>query len=208
MSKITVSAARTLLTQNRDDTLPEVSDALFISWCNYINRRTYNMLSKQDPERIMLTSTLNLWVWTASYTLPTDFKTLNAYWCGVYETDSSWNLIDTAIATVSPWSRDFWYYVNSTSIVFTPTPTQTETLILRYIPKLTKLTSIVEETFIDEEYEEYLEDALVCLYTAWKRLPNEEATGDQRFLRAMDELLANYRNTSYTINLTSNDSSY
>jgi len=70
------------------------------------------------------------------------------------------------------------------------------------------MTSVVEETFIDDRFEEYLENALLALYTAWKRLPNQEATSDQRFVRAMEELLNNYRNTSYVIDLPSNNNSF
>jgi len=51
----------------------------------------------------------------------------------------------------------------------TPVPSTSNSLILRYIPSLTKYTAIADDMLLDEEYEQLLNALLEAMYEAWKR---------------------------------------
>ena len=86
MALITVSEARTLLEEALDDSLPEVSDSLFLIWVNFINRIAYDILPKLNPENYLQQKTYNVLTGTSAYALPTTAKDEKGIYAGLFET--------------------------------------------------------------------------------------------------------------------------
>jgi hypothetical protein len=53
LATITIAQARTTFDQQLNDTDPEVTDAIFIQWANFIDLRLYRVLYRLDAERYM-----------------------------------------------------------------------------------------------------------------------------------------------------------
>ena len=144
-------------------------------------------------------STVSVVSWTSSYSLPVNFHDVTANWTGLFTVDWDSNITNKELTITQRWSSRNWYILNWSNIILTPAPTSTYTLKLRYTPKLAKLTAMGNTIFIDEEYSEYVTEAFNALYLAWVKLWSDEAFSDQRFVRALDELLDNYRRVPYVI---------
>ena len=78
MSLITISQARTSFERNVDDSAPEVSEAHFIEWANFIDNRLYQELARLDPEQYVSTQTISVISGTSDYSLNSNFKNVDA----------------------------------------------------------------------------------------------------------------------------------
>lgn len=210
MATITIAQARTTFDQQLNDTDPEVTDAIFIQWANFIDLRLYRVLYRLDAERYMWETTVSQVSWTASYALDASFLTIDTLNAWLYDTDSSGALnIDQPLTRRPKWSQTRWYYIDrqNDKVVLVPTPTTTATLILRYIPAITKYTATSDVMLLTDEFWETLNAAFVSLYAAWK-LDKNNAFYDENFLASLEELYDNFRSEAYTLNIDDVSSFY
>lgn len=198
---ITVQGARDLLERAMDDTLPNVSDAVFYDWINFINHFLYRQIRKLDPERFITQSTYNITAGTNTYALPSDFSSLDALGTGFYEVDADGNITSSTLIKTSVGSTTAGFFIKGSNAIFTPIPTTSNTYILRYIPKMGQLSALTDTTVIEQEYSEYLKNALVTAYEIWDENVGAEVVSDQRFARNLQELLDNYKNEAYQYDL-------
>jgi len=97
MAKITVLQAKDLVKRRIDDTLPDVSDTLWLDWLNFLNNFTYRQFKSIEPELYISEQTLNVSAGTSGYTLPADFLDILDLGTGLYETDDNGDITDRAI---------------------------------------------------------------------------------------------------------------
>jgi len=191
-NKITAAQARTMFEEMFNDSMPDVSDALFYRWLNFINRTSYRNFINIDPERYMSEYSISVLVDTNYYDLPADFKNIQPFSAGLYTVDDQGNITDTRLPETSVGSSTRGFYLGNRKVYVTPIPKDTETLILRYIPKLGTITEDDDSMVLDKEYEEFLQHAIDKFFYYWDRDNNSEVFADQRYSRALDELLEDF----------------
>ena len=185
--------------QMRLKDITDVPQATAIQWMDFIQQQIYRMVIAVDPERYIKTITFPVTSGVSTYALPADFRSIDTYNTGLFLTDGNGNALDVRLPQVNFGSQSQGYYITGNNIVITPNPPMNQTYQLRYIPTVAHLYNLGDYFTIDKtstgaptipgEYERYLVEALVTLYATWDEDAGAEALSDQRFVRAMDELL-------------------
>jgi hypothetical protein len=93
------------------------------------------------------------------------------------------------------------YYLQNGKVNFTPVPTKAETIIIRYMPKLSKLTDPANSLVIDEEHLEMVMNWLDKNYGQWNIDIFKETNGDARFIRGFNEMITDQHEDSLIFNL-------
>lgn len=216
MAPISLQQAFTGL-QNLLKDISDVPQATFVQWCEFVQEFTYRYLVGIDPERFIVQTNLSIVNGTASYALPVDFHDMQSWDTGLFMTDSQGNNTGVRLPLTSPGSGGgtngnlglyqggafAGYFINGDNLVITPTPTQSLTLIHRYVPTITVLDNINQFFTLDGtvagfpiipyEYLQYLVRALAAQYMIWDEDVNGEGFADQRYVRALDEMCENIR---------------
>lgn len=191
---MTVAQARAEFLQRKKD----ISDvdaivSTFLKWCNYVNRYAYRQMTNIMPESFILVQSYATVAGTASYTLPTAFQDIIPQGTGLYEVNDSGVATDNRLATTNYASAKVGFYINATSLVFTPIPTGVKNYNFRYIPLLTDLTTETGATgtfVIPTRFSEHIMNALDCCYNIWDEEQNAEIFNDERFIRTMEEFVS------------------
>lgn len=167
--------------------LGDVSPALFIDWCDEINRFAYRIIYNTEAEQYITRQNITVIPGTADYDLEATVETMDTRGCGVFVVD---NGVDTSaqLPRTGFGSGALGYYINGSSIVFTPVPTATATYALRHVPTINAITAMTSLMVIPDSFKYYVRDALDVRYTVWDEDPNGEGGADQRFVRALYEL--------------------
>lgn len=127
---LTGTQIKTALQQWRDSNLSDVTDATFLSWLNYFNRRAYRLASKLNPEKYATETVIKEVANTYSYSLPSAFWTIDAIWCWLFKVNSAIRISDTQYVWQQAWSSKEGFFINwTTSLIKTPTPTVTWTYL-------------------------------------------------------------------------------
>lgn len=212
MAPISLQQAYAAL-QNLLKDITDVPQATFVQWCEFVNEYTYRYLAGVDPERFIVETTLSVVGGTPTYALNANFHDMQTWDTGFFMTDSEGNNTGVRLPLTSPGTGSnvalgpggpfAGYYIQGTNFVFTPTPTQSYTLIQRYIPTITVLDNINQYFTLDGtatgfpiipyEYLQYVVRALAAQYMIWDEDVSSESFADQRYVRAMDELCENIR---------------
>jgi len=188
---ILVSSAKTSL-ENRKRDISDVSDSVFIEWCNFINDFYYRTVNGIDPGRNLTTDTISVVSGTETYALPSDFNNMQVVGSGLYDLDGNSDPIESSRLTLTGYGAAVnGYYISGSNVVLTPQPSATNTLTIRYIPDLTALTATSNSLQIPDEYRLYVINAIDVLYTLWDEDKNSEVFADARFSRSLDELAKN-----------------
>ena len=186
-----ISAIRTAFEDLKHD-ISDISPSVFIRWCNWASQQVYRDVAAEDPERYIQESSM-----TASDTskvdLPSDFKNVQPLGTGFYIDESNIRLTPTGYGR-----SEQGYYITGGKVVFTGINTSTS-IVLRYLPKVTKLISVDEYLTIDgtetgaevipDEYERMLLDDLDVLYSQQDESSGLESLADFRFSRLLGEML-------------------
>jgi hypothetical protein len=203
MASIQLSAAFNQLEYRLKD-ISDVGTNTRLQWANQVNLFIYRELVKEDPEKYISEDTVNITANTNAYALPSDFMHVNAWGCGLFEPDSSGNETNRRWTLTSFGSPKTGYYIEGSNLVLTPDPyPNADTATLRYIPNPTRFTATTDyftqdgntggTIIIDDLYMDYLVNALQVQYMIWDDDPSLESLSDIRFVRALNELLANVR---------------
>lgn len=198
--------------------ISDVSQPTFIEWCDFVNKFIYRELIATEPERYITDGTVTAIAGTYSYALPADFRDITPLGCGLFEVNDDGTYSDRKLAKTSFGSQIRGYYISKGNIILTPTPKQTETFTLRYIPAPTKLTTIAQYFTADgtvtgvevvpDEYLMYLREALDVQYSVWDEEVGAESYADARFARVLDELIRNIRKDVSTYGISDFSSTY
>jgi len=106
-----------------DDVRADVTDANFLRWVNYIDRRSYDVLKKEDPERYLAEQYIQVVAWTPDYSLVATFWTIDADWAGLYHVDWNIKASNKWIPRRQKGSKQEWFYIQwRSTISLTPQP--------------------------------------------------------------------------------------
>lgn len=208
---IQLSDAKTSLENYKKD-ITDVDDSIFIEWCKFIQNYIYRKVCEMDPERFMVTSTINVIAGTSSYALPAGFNNIRATGSGIFEVDSNGNNTSRQLVRTGFGSSLKGFYISGSNIVLTPTPVKAETLRLRYVPGLTALSSLNDYFTLDatsggaetipDEYLEMLKDDLGKMYSMWDEDLPMVGYEDSKFARSLDDFLKDIRREPHVYGLT------
>lgn len=186
MANITGTTARQSLLNLLKD-LSDVSETVFLEWMNFANRQFYNFIIGVDPERFITTSTYTISSNTDTQSLPSGFMNIQPVGCGFYQIDQNGNDTAYTLPMSGFGSSNKGFYISGDNVVFTGV-TVGDQYKLRYIPILTTLTDMSDETVLNEIYLESFRNDLNTLYQQWDEQPGAESLADFRFLRTLNEL--------------------
>lgn len=188
---MTVAEARAeFLKRKKDISDVDAISGTFLQWCNYINRYFYRQVTNIMPESYLKTQVYTTVIGTESYTLPTDFQDIQPQGTGLFEISASGINTDYRQAITNFGSSKNGFYLNLTSIVFTPKPTEVRSYNFRYIPLLSNLKAESDTFLIPNRFSEHLMNALDSCYNIWDEDANSELFNDQRFIRTMNEMVS------------------
>lgn len=187
---ITVSDLRTSFDLYKKDT-SDVSQALFVQWCDYMNKYLYRALIGVDAERKIKDYSFTITSGNTQYSLPADFRDVSSWECGLFERNGDGSVSDRPIPRSREGSGTMGYYLADGYLYITPSPQKDSYVYLRYTPKTTDITSVSDSfsDIIPDEYKWDLVYAIDTLYTQWDEDTTSESFADMRFVRMMDELI-------------------
>jgi len=195
--------------------ISDVSDAVFLSWCNDLNNLLYRESYVSDSERFITSTDISVNSSTDTYALPVNFLTIQPYGCGLYYVDDEGKVTSTVRPRTSIGSRAPGYYIKGTNIVFTPEPTVNETWRLFYIPTVSKFTAVTEywtndklltgTPIVPDSYQEMIVNGILKYYYQWDNDMQNEVAADARFMRSLGEYLKTVRKEplAFALNETS-----
>lgn len=200
---IQVTEAQQALKNIKKD-ITDVSVTVFTQWCDFINKKMYRYVKSTDPERFIKEVTLSYTSGINSVTLPVDFRDVSEYGSGVFQINTNGNVEEIGMARTEPNSiyRGFW--VKGGTLYLTPTPNDSGSILLRYLPTspvtisslsqyLTMDGTLTGGETIPSEYLEALRDLLVVMYDQWDETPDMEGFESQRVVNSLGELAATIR---------------
>jgi len=171
---VTAQDMRDLLERQQNDSLPDLTDATFLDFANWINEETYKYLYNIQTEDYVVEQTINVLDGTDTYSISTAMKNYNLIGTGLFEEGSDISLVQTGYN-----SKMKGFYKKGNNVVITPVPSTDATLTLRYIPKTTILTAMTDQTVIDAEFTEYLKDMLHVYFYEWSLDPREVSSRER-----------------------------
>lgn len=183
--------------------ISDVSQQIFIEWNNFTARFIYRKLRATDPERFIdQSNTFSVSAMPQTSALPLDFRDINPEGCGFFEIDKDGKDTQRRLPPTGFGRMDQGYYISKGNVVFTGIEDGTQ-FRLRYIPELVDFTALGEYWTLDglvtgveiipDEYRKYIVDAINVLYVQWDEDFTVEAIIDQRFVRALNEVIQEVR---------------
>lgn len=109
----------------------DITDATFRDWLNKINHYFYRRILEINPEDYIQESTINVVTGTQSYSLPSDFRDITRYGCGLYLVNDDGNQTDTRLQQMRFGDNTVGFYIQGTTLKLTQDPPQNETYTLR-----------------------------------------------------------------------------
>lgn len=165
--------------------ISDVDSSTFIDWADDLNKMLYRHLLGIDPERFIKTQAYAVTA-TGNQTLPADFRDLQAFGCGIYDSNND-------LITYTGYGQSSGYYINGSNLVFN----ETGAFTMRYIPTITTIDSLSDYFTVDtltggvkiipDEYSDLVTKFLDVYYTEWDQDLGAEGISDQRFARLLDE---------------------
>jgi len=172
--------------------ISDVSDDLFVYWCDQINKYIKNQIILADPEEYITTES---YIVTSDYqtsALPTDFKNIQTLGTGLYLVDSTTGEdTDSILIPIRHGQNKQGYIISGSNIIFQNCEDNTYTL--RYIPKPTALTALSDDLVVPDEYMDFMIYAVDVYYNQWDEMAGAESLADFRNGRAMEDLLSQIR---------------
>jgi len=183
--------------------ISDVPQATFLDWADWVNKFAYRFILGIDPERFIETTTITQTAGGTWAYLPSDFRDIQRFGCGLYYIQSTGNPVPVSQATMNPNAITTGFYIKDDKIYFTGNSQSTNQFQLRYAPVEPNLDEMTD-TFIaplDARYIQYLVYALDVMYDQWDEDVPAEGYADQRFNRLLDELARNIRQQPQIYNM-------
>lgn len=177
----------------RKKNLADLPNATFLDWCDEMNRFAYRVLYNAEDARYITTETYNVTQNVQSYDLPEDFLNIQPYNTGFFLINNDGNVTDRQLAVTQQGTQQQGYFLQGNKVYFTPIPQANYQVLLKYIPKIERITSLNDELVIPDEYLWYAVDAADVAYDVWDEDPGAEALADQRFTRKLSEMAQFFR---------------
>lgn len=183
----------------------DVITALFIDWCDTVDKDLYRRLGSVDPERFISEYTYTNPTAT-SYALPAGFNMMDVLGTGLYFYDSvQGKITDKRLPVTGPGSALLGYYISGSNIVFTGEGQGTQTYIMRYMPSPTAIDAMTDyftidtlsngKVIIEDEFIDVLVKAVDVQYCQWDEDTQAEANASQRYAQVLSDMEGNYKRT-------------
>ena len=203
MAKLTSRQIRVIFERFKQDTLPRVSNELFLDWVNDLNIDLFQAFTNINSEDYI--GTQSIWITSKLQTtaLNSNFWWITNQYTWLYRTDINWN-ITTQLPLVPVWSTNEGYYISWNNIVISGLDNLT--LVLRYTTEVTDLNTMSEETIIENSRKNYpaLRNCLNMLYNWWKDDQYEEVRSSEKYQLDIENLIWYTKKQNATINFVSN----
>lgn len=172
--------------------ISDVSNNLFIQWCDNVDQYVYRFLIGSDPERLITTQSYTVSDSPETETLPSDFKDIQGWGCGIYKMDDNSEPTTDRLSRTGYGSTQRGYYITGTSLIFTGIESS-ETYTMRYVPIQATHDDLSDDLLLPEEYTDYYIKAVDVLYNIWDEEVGMESFADARYVRTLDELALTIR---------------
>lgn len=201
MAKLTVNDIFDALEAIKRD-ISDINTSQRLRIANMLNLEIYETNKSVIPDYNVTEYDFSTTVGVSRYTLPTDFEDVKELGFGLFELNSDGTL-GNMLQELPADSTDNGYYlggeivglVYTPSLYFTQTPTSTQNYRLRYIPVLTELTSLADETILDKRFLQLARDFVLKEYAIFDEDPAKEQVADQRYRLSQAEYIKNARKT-------------
>ncbi len=203
---VTVSELRTAF-ENRKSDITDVSTSLFLQWCNIINQFVYKKIRGSNLREYVQEASYSVLEEPSSQSLPNNFSSMAELGTGVFYKEDDGDQTKYQLTKTGFGAQTKGYYLTGGNIVFTGI-NDGSVYILRYLAKVSKLTSISDNLILDYEYIDYLIKAIDVLYSIWDEDEGGEYMADQRFVRVLSELLDNINAESNAYGISNNYNAY
>ena len=193
MATLQVQDVYDIYSRQKQD-ISDVDTDVFLDWCDWLNKFAYRHILGIDPERFIEETTITAVANQEYASLPADFRDIQRFGCGLYEyTDSV--RTDTQYPITNPNSGITGFYIKNDRLYFTPTPTESHTYMLRYVPGEPEIDALTDYfiTPLDARYIKYILGAIDVFYNQWDDNPGAEGIADARFVRLLNELSRNVK---------------
>lgn len=179
----TFATIKTRLT-NRLKDVANISNDVFYQMATDLNQFLYNEMFGTDPERFITTSTYTVTSSPSTQALPAGYRDIQETGCGFFVQNTDGSASTEQLRPTSYGSKDYGYYISSTNVVFTGFNT-TKTIILRYIPTLSDITTTGGTFVVPDENKELVTEGMVLYYYRYQEDPRE-GEQDLRFKRLLE----------------------
>lgn len=173
--------------QRRLGDINNVSNELLYDMATDLNQFLYRTYFGLDPEKFITSTSFSIPAASMPYTaaLPAGFRDVQEAGTGFFVQDTNganttMQLGVTGFGAIVP-----GYYFSGSNVVFTGI-SQATTVILRYIPVLSDLTSLNSTFIVPDEFKDLVLEGMILAYYKNKEDPRE-GLSDQRFVRLLEE---------------------
>lgn len=179
--------------------ITDVPSATFIEWCDWANKMVYRHLLGIDPERYITTQSFTVTTTPSTQTLPTTFKDMSRFGCGVFLVNSDGDDVSGMLPITGFGRTDTGYYITAGSVVFTGAENQTYKM--RFVPTITAIDALTDYFTLDttstgkeivpDEYLKLLVNILDIAYSQWDEDIPLEQVASERVSVLLDEFSRN-----------------
>jgi len=181
---ITLKSIRDDFLQYQD--INSVNTTWFNAVINDIEFEIWDIVTAGDPERFLSRATISVVPNTITYSLPSDFQTIDKPNLGLFRFSAEGDTIEQYSLSVEGSNEVYGYYiVGVTSLKFVRDPNRTVDLTLKYIPEKTEITADANPLILSD----ISNDRYKKLYLDWIKgyYDVRETRGD--FLAVQNQLI-------------------
>lgn len=197
----TLTTLKTRLT-NRLKDISDVSNDVLYQIATDLNQFFYRKMFSVDPERFIATQSYSVSTSPSSQALPASFRDVQEKGCGFFIQNQDGSAGEERLTLTGYGSTLEGYYLNGSNVVFTGI-NSSKTIILRYIPTLTDISSLSDSFVVPDEFKELILEGLVLYYYRYNEDPRE-GEQDMRFARLLNDFLATLPKNPRVFYLNSN----
>lgn len=115
---------------------------------------------------------------------------------------------DNKLSVTNFGSSSTGYWLDSTNINITPKPDEIKVYVFRYIPLLSELTSVSQETIVPIRYKQNIRNIIEVFWDQWRQTPNAEVMSSQRSQEAIKNLIRTLRKVPRVMRMKSTRQNY
>jgi len=200
MANLNCQEVRTIFTRFKNDTLPRVSDDLFIDFLNDLQLDIREYLKNINPEEFISTQNITPSSDLQITALNADFWNILWHNSWLYKLDSNWIISWDSVTENKVWSIYSWYYISWNNVIIKWY--QNASLQLRYYTKMTDLLIISDSTIFpnDRRYYPLFRNMLNMLYNGWLNDDYQEQRSSVKYEQDMKNLSMYLRKQHPNIN--------
>lgn len=187
----------------------DVSESARIEFANIVDEQIRDEIASVAPERLLTTTNISVSPNVDTYSLPADFEDTKESGAGFYRLDNNGN-VSRKLARTSLDSQVEGYYISGSDVVFTPTPQNSFTVTLKYLPERTEMTSTSDNFSVPNgiKYKELVRQGLLVQYYLFKRRFDLKQLAEADYAALIQDLQDNIKTIPNVQNVQDISASY